>query len=173
MKNNLCALFLLMLGGHNIVLASSYTLIKPMEDCNIDNSCSIKGRIYSKTKGFFVLPEKELIGNTEQALVVNLGEDASSLTPYAVMLDKDISKEAKLKDIKCNSHTAICYVLYSSNKNSAVITINITTLRNNAGSDYHADVLSFKQPHDKIELLAEYSYEYSPSPAKIQPFKLH
>lgn len=156
-----------------VVSATSYSLIKPVSDCEIDNSCSLNRHLYAKLHELFIVPERELIGNTEQALVINMGENASSLTPYAVMLDKDISKSARLKDIKCNSHDAMCYVLYSTNKNSAVITINISSLRSNAGSDYHASVISFKSPHTSIELLADHSYEYSPSPAKILPFKLH
>ncbi|AUR52787.1 hypothetical protein [Aquella oligotrophica] len=155
------------------VSATSYTLIKPMADCEIDKSCSLNKHLYAKLDNYFIVPEKQIIGNTEQALVINIGENASSLTPYAVMLDRDISKDVKLKDIKCNSHDAMCYILYSSNKNSAVIAINITSLRNSSGSDYQASVLPFKQSYISIELLADHSYEYSPSPAKILPFKLH
>lgn len=147
---------------------SGYSINK----CNLDDSCNLKGKIYTRFKRYIIVPENRILGKKQQGIVLNIGEEDYSLTPYPLLLSKNVPQSVNLKAIKCDS-TNYCYILYNSEKRSYLVVVDITHLLSNTETDYTAVVKYYPKAFNNIKVLWNNENQISSEITGVFPVQLY
>lgn len=140
--------------------------------CNLDDSCNLKGKIYTRFKQYIIVPENKILGKKQQGTVLNIGEQDYSLIAYPLFFSKNIPQTANLKNIKCDS-TNYCYILYNDKKRSYLVVVDITHLLGTAGADYTATVKHYPKVYNNIKILWDNDNQTSSEITGVFPVQLY
>lgn len=140
--------------------------------CNLDDSCNLKGKIYTRFKQYIIVPENKILGKKQPGTVLNIGEQDYSLTAYPLFFSKNIPQSVNLKNIKCDS-TNYCYILYNDKKRSYLVVVDIPHLLETAGADYTATVKYYPKAFNNIKILWSSENQTSIEMTEVFPVQLY